>query len=372
VTGPVVLTGGGTGGHIFPMRAIAEALGDEGLATSELRYVGSRRGQEATLLAGGPIELTLLPGRGIRRSFRPRALRDNAVALGALFGALARALVDLRRWRPRAVVSVGGYAAAAVSTAAVVWRRPLVLVDLDATPSATHRLLARFATVRCVAVGTPGPRVVVTGAPVRRDLVGLDRSPEGRRRAKDFVRPPIDQDRRVIVVMSGSLGSTRVNDAVIDLAQLWRDRRDLALIHITGRRDFDAVSARRPDVGDLDYRVIDFADMSTWWAVADLAICRAGATTVAEVTVASVPAILIPLPGAPGDHQSHNARALSLAGAALVVVDHECTGVALREAAESMLAPDTWREMARASASLAHPDAAQSIARVVVALGERS
>ncbi|MBW4029840.1 MAG: hypothetical protein HIU57_04070, partial [Acidobacteria bacterium] len=212
MTRPVVLTGGGTGGHIFPMQAIAEALRDAGLGDDDMRYVGSRRGQEATLLGGGPIDLTLLPGRGIRRSMTPRALRDNAAALVALAGAFVRALIEVRRWRPRAVVSVGGYAAAAVSTAAVVWRRPLVLVDLDATPSVTHRLLARFATVRCVAMGAPGPRAVLTGAPVRRDVAHLDRSHEQRQRAKSRLSPPLDAARRVVVVMSGSLGATRVND----------------------------------------------------------------------------------------------------------------------------------------------------------------
>jgi len=372
VTGPVVLAGGGTGGHIFPMQAIAEALGEAGLTDRELRYVGSRRGQEATLLGGGPIDLTLLPGRGIRRSLAPRALRDNVVALGALAAALVRALIDVRRWRPRAVVSVGGYAAAAVSVAAVVWRRPLVLVDLDATASATHRLLAPFATARCVAVGASGPRVVVTGAPVRRDVAQLDRSNEERQRAKSRLSPPIEPARRVVVVMSGSLGATRVNDAVVDLARRWSERDDVALIHITGRRDFDEVSSRRPDVGALEYRIIDFADMTTWWAVADLAICRAGATTVAELTAVSLPAILIPLPGAPGDHQGHNARTLAAAGAVVVVSDADCTGATLQREADALLAPDAWREMSRASSSLARPDAARAIARVVVALGERS
>lgn len=371
MTGPVVITGGGTGGHIFPMQAIAEALVAAGVPATELRYVGSRRGQEATLLGGGPVDLTLLPGRGIRRSLSPRALRDNVAALGALAIALAHALIDVRRWRPRAVVSVGGYAAAAVASAAVVWRRPLVLVDLDATASATHRLLSRFARVRCVATGPSGPRTVVTGAPVRREVAQLDRSNDERQRAKGRLSPAIEPTRRVIVVMSGSLGATRVNDATLDLARRWADRGDLALIHITGRRDFADVTSRRPEVSALEYRVIDFADMTTWWAVADLAICRAGATTVAELTVLSLPAILVPLPGAPGDHQSFNARALASVGAAVVVSDADCTGSSLQRAAEALLEPDAWHQMSRASAALARPDAAQAIARAVVALGER-
>ncbi len=371
MTGPVVITGGGTGGHIFPMQAIAEALRAAGLKDDEMRFVGSRRGQESTLLGAGSVALTLLPGRGIRRSLAPGALRDNLVALGALALAALRAFHYVRQWRPRVVVSVGGYAAAAMSTAAVLSHRPLVLVDLDATPSATHRLLARFATVRCVAIGTPSAHVVVTGAPVRRDVSEIDRSPDARQRAKASLIPPIDVDRRVIVVMTGSLGATRVNRAVLDLARRWQDRSDLTLIHVTGRRDYQMVIGDRPEVTRLDYRVLDFAEMATWWAVADVAICRAGATTVAELTTLALPSILVPLPGAPGDHQGHNARALSSVGAAAVVSDTMCTGVTLAEQAEKILQPLVWAEMSRACSLLAQPDAAEAIARVVLATGER-
>ena len=351
------------------MQAIAESLHDAGVDYVDLRYVGSRRGQESTLLGGGTIPLTLLPGRGIRRSLSPRAIRDNFGALMGLASAMLRAMVLVRRWRPRVVVSVGGYAAAAVSTAAVLWRRPLVLVDLDATPSATHRILARFATVRCVALGTPSAHVVVTGAPVRHDLAELDRSPDERQRARARLSPPIEAHRHVVVVMTGSLGATRVNRAVIDLARRWSDRGDITLVHVTGRRDFDMVMSERPDVSGLDYRIIDFADMTMWWAVADLAICRAGATTIAEITVLSLPAILIPLPGAPGDHQGNNARTLSSAGAAAVVPDSACTGEMLARQADVMLAPDVWNEMSRSSSLLAQPNAAASIARVVLSTG---
>ncbi len=366
MTGPIVLTGGGTGGHIFPMEAIAEALRDAGVPNSEMKFVGSLRGQEATLLSGGPIELTLLPGRGLRRSITGRALRDNAGAVIGLIRAFARALSDVRQWRPRAVVSVGGYAAAATSTAAVVWRRPLILVDLDATPGLTHRLLAHFATVRCVAIGTPSDRVRVTGAPVRRDIADIDRSADERRRAKARLQVPIDPDRRVVVAMTGSLGARRVNLAVVELAELWQHRTDVTLVHVTGRRDFDEVMARRPHLAGLDYRVEDFGEMTTWWAVADLAICRAGATTIAELTVLSLPAILVPLPRAPGDHQRHNAVALSTVGAAVIVPDSACTGAELDRQASAILQPEVMREMSLASSLLAQPDAATAIARTII------
>jgi UDP-N-acetylglucosamine:LPS N-acetylglucosamine transferase len=351
------------------MQAIAEALRDAGIDNADMRFVGSRRGQEETLLGDGPIALTLLPGRGLRRSWSPRAVFDNLGALLGLARAMLLSLVIVRRWKPRVVVSVGGYAAAAMSTAAVVWRRPLVLVDLDAMPSVTHRLLSRFATVRCVAMGTASAHVVVTGAPVRHDLAELDRSPDERQRAKARLSPPIDPERRVVVVMTGSLGATRVNRAVLDLARRWSSRTDIALVHVTGRRDYDMVMSDRPDVVGLDYRVEAFADMVTWWAVADLAICRAGATTIAEITVLSLPAILIPLPTAPGDHQGHNAQALSAVGAAALVPDSVCTGEVLARQADAMLTPELWREMSRSSSLLAQPDAAAAIARVVLTTG---
>lgn len=354
------------------MQAIAEALRDAGVAEDELHYVGSRRGQEAQLLGDGPFALTLLGGRGIHRSLAPRAIRENVGALFSLAGAMLRALHLVRRWRPLVVVSVGGYAAAAISTAAVIWRRPLVLVDLDAIPSLTHRLLARFATVRCAAWGVPSSHVVVTGAPVRRDVSELDRSPDARQRAKAALAAPIDANRRVVVVMTGSLGAHRVNQAVLELATLWRDRTDLALVHITGRRDFTTVRDASPELSGLDYRVIEFANMATWWAVADLAICRAGATTVAELTTLGLPAILIPLPGAPGDHQGHNARTLAAVLAAVEVPDSACTAQVLAQQADALLQPDVLREMAAASSLLAQPDAAATIARVAIARGKHT
>ena len=368
MTRPVVLTGGGTGGHIFPMQAIAEALVAEGVAEADIRYVGSRRGQEANLLGGGPFALTLLPGRGLRRSLSLGALRDNASALLALAGALAQAVVLVGRWRPRVVISVGGYAAAAVCTATVLWRRPLVLVDLDATPSATHRALARFATTRCVALGHAGEHVYVTGAPVRAHVRELDRAPTERRRAKLALLDPIEPERRVVVVMTGSLGATRVNQAVLELARLWRDREDRTLVHITGRRDFEIITSAPLEHGVLDYRVLDFADMGTWWAVADVAICRSGALTVAELTTLGLPAVLVPLPGAPGDHQTHNARALCEVGAAVMLRDEECNGETLARAVESILEPERCAEMSRSSLQLARPEAARDIARVALSL----
>ena len=187
MTGPVVITGGGTGGHVFPMQAIADALGERGIGSNGLRYVGSRRGQEAQLLRG-EIALTLLPGRGIRRSLRPRDIVINFGAVVGLVTAVVMALVLVRRWRPSVVVSVGGYASFAVSCAAVLWHAPLVLVEFDATPGASHRLFQRYARTRCCAFQEGGDNVVVTGAPLRRAIEDIDRSNSCARRGESLLR----------------------------------------------------------------------------------------------------------------------------------------------------------------------------------------
>ncbi len=372
MTRPIVITGGGTGGHIFPMLAIADALVVEGMDPTALQLVGSRRGQEGRLLGGLPYGVTLLPGRGLRRSLSLRAVAQNLGAVASLWGALAAAIGYTLRWRPSAVVSLGGYAAAPMALAAVALRRPLVLVDLDAVPGAVHRWLGPFAARRLVPFGTSAGRVVVTGVPVRQALVHLDRSNEARRSARLAFRPPIDERRTVIVVMTGSLGSARVNSAVLELARRWSARDDLTLVHVTGRRDAARVRAAVPPPSALDYRLIEFADIGQLWAVADAAICRAGATTVAELAALAIPAVLVPLPGAPGDHQARNAARVCEAGGAVIVADETCDGAHLADALAPLLDPERRATMARAMGTLGRPEAPRDIARVVLAAARRA
>lgn len=372
MVGPIVITGGGTGGHIYPMRAVADQLMAHGVAANQLRFVGSRRGQEATLLASSGVELTLLPGRGLRRSFRPRAVGQNLGALCSLVAALFFAFVKVGRWRPSVVVSVGGYASFAASFAAVLWRCPLVLVELDATPGFAHRVLTRFAATRCCAFPSDGAHAVVTGAPVRDEVLAIDRSPEGRSRARRAAVPPIDEDRTVVVVMTGSLGSTRVNRAVLELARRWSTRRDRTLIHVTGTRDYETVVRERPVTDGLDYRTLAFADMSVYWALCDVAICRAGAMTLNELTILAIPSILVPLPGAPGDHQTRNALLVVEAGGARLVVDADCTGATLDAALGFVLDGATLASMGRAAGTLGRRDGASRIAAEVLKLARSS
>jgi UDP-N-acetylglucosamine--N-acetylmuramyl-(pentapeptide) pyrophosphoryl-undecaprenol N-acetylglucosamine transferase len=367
--GPIVITGGGTGGHIFPMRAVADALRARGISASDLRFVGSRRGQERDLLASGDVALTLLPGRGLRRSLRPEALVENAGAVVGLVAAVFLALAHVRRWRPSVVVSLGGYASFATSLAAVLWRRPLVLVELDVEPGVAQRLFARAARARCCAFPSNDPKAVVTGTPLREAVVSIDRSDTARTRARAQFNEPIDDGRVVIVVMTGSLGSTTVNRAILELARRWAERDDRTIVHVTGRRDFEMVQRERPVTGALDYRILEFADMTELWAVCDVAICRAGASTVAELTTLSIPSILVPLPRM-GDHQTKNALAVVDVGGAALVNDAQCNGTTLDDALASVITPETLATMARAAGTLGRRDAAAAIADVVRRVGD--
>jgi len=369
VPGPIVITGGGTGGHIFPMEAVADNLRALGIDVSDLRFVGSLRGQESTLLATSDVSLTLLPGRGLRRSFRLDALVQNLGAVGSLGVALVIALIKVRRWRPSVVVSLGGYASVATCFAAVVWRRPLVLVELDAEPGAAQRLFTRFACARCCAFPSSDPKAIVTGTPLRESIASVDRAPDSIAAARERIVPPVEAARTVVVVMTGSLGSTRVNHAVTELARRWSLRRDRTIIHVAGRRDVAQVRADAPVTDGLDYRILEFGDMVELWAVCDVAICRAGASTVAELTTLQIPSVLVPLPHAPGDHQMKNALVVVEAGGARLVLDAECSGATLDEVLESVATPETLASMGTAAGTLGRRDAAQQIARAVARVG---
>jgi UDP-N-acetylglucosamine--N-acetylmuramyl-(pentapeptide) pyrophosphoryl-undecaprenol N-acetylglucosamine transferase len=367
-----LVAGGGTAGHVFVVLAVARALAELGVPPEEIELVGSSRGQEATRARDQGFPLTLLPGRGIQRSLAPEALRANVGALAGLGWAVLRALVLMVRRRPRVVVSAGGYASVPAGLAAAVLRVPLVLVNVDARAGAAQRLLGHFAVASAVAFGGTGlPHPVLTGAPVRQELGALTRSPASAEAARRALGIPAE--RRTVVVVGGSLGARRLNEAAHALAVAWAARRELTLYHVCGERNYDALRAEPPAVPEdgsgLCYRLVAFEhDSAALYAAADVMVCRSGALTVAELGLVGVPAVLVPLPGAPGDHQRANAEALVDAGAAMLLEDHECTGERLAAVLDALLtAPGRLAEMGQAAAALGRPDAARAVATLVQA-----
>ncbi len=368
-----VIAGGGTAGHVFLALAVARALVAQGVRPDEVELIGSSRGQDATRAADQGFPLTLLPGRGIVRHLGVHEVAANAGALAALGWAVVRALVVVARRRPRVVVSVGGYASVPAGLAAAALRVPLVLVAHDARPGAAQRLLGHFAVASAVAFpGTGLPHPVLTGTPVREDLGGVRRSTEAAVAAKLALGIP--PDRRVVVVVGGSLGARRLNEAALALETIFVGRADLTLYHVCGPRNLEEVQAARAllEAGEepaLCYRLVPFEEDSvSLYAAADVMVCRAGALTVAELSLTGVPAVLVPLPGAPDDHQHANAAALVDAGAALELDDEACTGEQLGTILNELLAePGRLEAMGRAAAALGRPDAAHAVATLVQA-----
>ena len=359
-----VIGGGGTGGHVLPALAIGRALVAAGHDPASIHFVGSRRGMERRLVPEAGFEITLLPGRGIAR----RLTLDNVGAVLGLATAVVQSVILMLRRRPAVAVSVGGYAGLPVALAAIVCRVPLIVVEQNAVPGAANRLTGRFARAAAVSFpGTPLPRAVLTGNPLRPEILALDTSPAGRAAARELLALPAD--RTVMAAFGGSLGSRTINQATRGLAQLWQDREDMAIHHVVGRRDwptFAADAPRIPPEKGLVYHAVEYEDrMPQLLAAADLALCRSGGS-VAELAAAGLPAILVPLPQAPGDHQTANARAFVDRGAALMVADADCTPTRLAELVASLLAePGRLPAMAAAAAGLARPDAAAQVAALV-------
>lgn len=368
-----VIAGGGTAGHVLPGLSIAAEIVSRGAARSAVHCVGSRRGIESRLVPAAGFGLTLLGGRGIVRGFGPADWVANTKACGGLIGALWRGFGILRRHRPAVVVGLGGYASVPCALAAIVKRVPLVLAEQNAVPGAANRILSRFA--RAVAVAWPATRLeraVWTGNPVRAEIAAVDR---GRRRVSARQQLGVADDRCLIVVFGGSLGARSINQALLDALPIWRERSDLQVRHITGRRDHTWVSEQAAQLRGASPAcdLVEYEDdMATVYAAADLIVARAGATSVAELAAVGVPAILVPLPGAPGDHQTANAGALVAAGAAVLVPDGELDGARLARETDSLIMdPERRRAMERAGRSLGRGDAAGAVVDLIEAHASR-
>jgi undecaprenyldiphospho-muramoylpentapeptide beta-N-acetylglucosaminyltransferase len=359
-----ILAGGGTVGHVAPALSVAHALVARGHAPESIHFVGSSRGRESEMVPAAGFRLTVLPGRGLVR----KLAFSNVKAIAGLVVATFRAIALVRREHPSVVVNLGGYASVPCTLAAVLLRVPIIVVSYDAVPGSASRLAARFAKANAVALeGSTLPRAVVTGAPVRPEVSALDHSPETREDARRQLDLPVDG--KVVAVTSGSLGARRVNEATVELAAQWRDRSGVVIYHAVGKRDFEMISARAgriPD-GPLDYRPVEFETrLPLLLAACDVAIGRAGASTIAELTVIGVPSVLVPLPGAPGDHQTENARRLESASAAILLPDSECGAGSLGEILDDLLGdPARLEAMGKAAAGLGRSDAAERIASLI-------
>ncbi|MFQ5990777.1 MAG: undecaprenyldiphospho-muramoylpentapeptide beta-N-acetylglucosaminyltransferase [Candidatus Methylomirabilales bacterium] len=356
----VVLAGGGTGGHVFPALALARELRARDI---EVLMLGTARGLEAAAFPAEGFTLETMRVEGLRG----RRIRGQARSLALLPRALIHALRLLGRHRPRVVVGVGGYAAGPVAMAAVLRRIPLLIHEQNCSPGFTNRVLARVA--HTVAVSFEQTRtyfsreVVVTGNPIRREILEADRR-------KGLEAFHLEPEKMTVLIFGGSQGARRINRTVTEaLPHLmrWRDR--LQFIHASGERDHAFVEeGYRPWTGEA--RILPFIeDMALAYAAADLVVCRAGATAIAELIAVGKPALLIPFPFATNDHQRGNAEVVTSVGGARLILDRDLTGDRLAlELQELLDDPTALTAMGRAAQSLGRPQAASHLADLVCQL----
>jgi UDP-N-acetylglucosamine--N-acetylmuramyl-(pentapeptide) pyrophosphoryl-undecaprenol N-acetylglucosamine transferase len=372
----VLIAGGGTGGHVFPTLATAAAIRalrpDLGV-----EFVGTQRGLEARLVPAAGWTLHTVEAAPLARRLSPETLRLPLVLLRA-----AREVVRLIRDRDIVAAAVfGGYVSVPLALAARWTRTPLVVHEQNAVPGVANRLAARWASA--VAVTSPdavasfgdGAHVVVTGNPVRPEMSAVDRQALRDEALRFF---DLEPGRRTLFVFGGSQGARRINEAVIGATALWPEPERLQILHATGQREHEAVqrsweaaleeaAASAPLV--RSHAFIDRMDLA--YAAADLVVSRSGASTLAELTVLGLPAVLVPYPHATADHQTANARALERAGGAVVIADAALDAAGLVAVAQPLLADgERLARMADAARSFGRADAARHLAELIVTSAE--
>ncbi len=348
-----LLAAGGTGGHVYPAIAVAEALVARGHSTRDIRFTLDARPANGDAVRRAGFAYDVL---AMERGYRRHDLRGNLAVVPALLRATCRARTLRKRYEPSVVIGFGAYATLPVVLAARLGRVPVVVHEQNARPGIVNRIaVALGATAATSLPGTALRGATLTGNPVRPSIAGVERAP---------ARPP------VIAVVGGSLGSALLNDLALGLHDLWRGRDDVAIEHICGARYLDECRARvttRP--GDrLPYRLSGYEhDMAGLYARASLTIARSGGG-VAELAAAGMPAILVPWAASAGDHQTANAHAFAATGAALALTEAECTPERVVREIDALLAdPGALDRMSQAARTLAHPHAAEAVAAMAEA-----
>ena len=345
------MAGGGTGGHVVPLLAVARELKTRG---HHCVFIGTRAGFEAKLVPAAGFPLEFIEIGGLKRVGAVRTIRT----LAQLPLSVLKVLRMLNKFQPAAVFSLGGYAAGPVVLASLRKRLPLIVMEPNAMPGLTNRQVGRFVTRALLSFPEaaqffPRGKSEITGLPVRPEF---------------FTIPPKAREARLtILITGGSQGSRTLNQAA---AGSWRYFREagfpVRFIHQTGAAAHAAVAKKFAESG-MEGEVLPFIDdMPGAFRSADLVICRAGAGAVAELAAAGKPSILVPLPHAADQHQLRNAEAFDKAGAARLVLDPDMDGGRFFEEVGKLHSqPELLKRMSDRARTFAHPDAARRAADVL-------
>lgn len=352
----VIIAAGGTGGHIYPGIAVAKELLRRDSGT-EIRFVGTARGLETRLVPENGFELMTIDSAGLKNV----GLAGKIKGLLILPKSFLEARKLLRGFRPDVVVGAGGYVTGPVLLMASLMRIPTMVMDSNALPGFTNRQLARFVDKAALtfeeSLSFFGNKGVVTGNPVRSEFFS--------------VKPKTRGEKTNVLIFGGSQGARAINIAMVESLQHLSPEK-VSIVHQTGEADFERISKGYADAGwQADVRKY-ISDMVAEFEKADVVICRAGATTCAELAAAGKAAIMIPLPTAADDHQRKNAEAFQSQGAARMILQKELTGESLaRELTTLAESHEEISKMEAAAKKLARSDAAQLAADLIEELGKR-
>lgn len=349
----VLIAAGGTGGHIYPGIAVAKELLRRD-SSSEVLFVGTAHGLETRLVPENGFQLALIHSSGLKNV----GLVDKIKGLAVLPQSFMEARTLLREFRPHVVVGAGGYVSGPVLLMASIMGIPTLVMESNALPGFTNRQLARFVDKAALtfveALRYFKKKGVVTGNPVRKEFFDVPKKTRGEK---------ID-----LLIFGGSRGARAINTAMLDALPLLGEFKDrLNITHQTGDVDFEKVTVGYRNAGWHNAEVNAYiSKIVDEYAKSDLVVCRAGATTCAELAAAGRAAIMIPLPTAADDHQRRNAEALVNAGAARMIIQSDLTGETLAaEIIELIKNTDKIDAMETASKILAKPDAAEVTADLI-------
>lgn len=362
----VLISGGGTGGHIFPAIAIADAIREKS-PDAEILFVGAKGKMEMEKVpkAGYPIEGLWISG--FHRSLDWR----NLLFPFKLLSSMWKAGDIVRRFKPDVAVGVGGYASGPVLRVASRRGIPCLIQEQNSYAGVTNRLLAAKVSRICVAYDQmeryfPKEKIVLTGNPVRRDL--REAHPDKAEAARYYDLLP---DRPTIFVFGGSLGAYRLNEAMAANAALLAQHPEVQVIWQAGSLYYDrfkeSKTARLPNVRIRPFII----RMDLAYTLSDVVICRAGALTISELCLLGQPAILVPSPNVAEDHQTKNAKALVNHGAALMISDNDAPEKMIEEALHLLTDKALLSNLSENARKLAHPDAAERIAGEVLQLAAK-
>jgi UDP-N-acetylglucosamine--N-acetylmuramyl-(pentapeptide) pyrophosphoryl-undecaprenol N-acetylglucosamine transferase len=365
----IIMSGGGTGGHIYPAITIIREL-QRKVKSCEVLFIGTRQGLEADIIPKEGINIQFIDICGFERKFSFKNIQTILKTMGSVW----QSQKIIRKFKPDIVIGTGGYVCGPVLLAASLIGIPTMIQEQNVIPGITNKILSRFVdkiALGFVEAGRYFPnqsKVFFSGNPIRQEVISAERT-------ESIVALDLDPTKRTILISGGSRGARSINQAMLQVHQFFAGNKDIQLLHVTGQSEYNGI------VGNFNQSGIDLTtagniiikpylyNMPQALAAADLAVFRAGAIGLAELTARGIPSILVPYPYAAENHQEFNARAMEQQGAAILVRDVDLNGeVLIKTINELTCNPQKLDDMAIASKKIGRPEAAKSIADMALNL----